>query len=37
MERSFRKRLEPYRLNERIVLKNHITFPNALHSLMQGP
>lgn len=37
MKRPFRRLLEPYRLNERIVLKNHITFPNALYSLMQGP
>ena len=29
--------LSPYRLNDKVILKNHITFPSALQGLNQGP
>ena len=34
---QFQKLLSPYRLNDRITLKNRLTFPNSLHGMIQGP
>lgn len=33
----FQKLLSPYSLNDHVILKNRITFPNAMHGQMQGP
>jgi 2,4-dienoyl-CoA reductase-like NADH-dependent reductase (Old Yellow Enzyme family)/thioredoxin reductase len=37
MDFPYKKLLEPYTLQNGLTLKNHITFPNALHTLSQGP
>lgn len=37
MSHKYEKLLSPYQLNDRVTLKNHITFPNGQHGLTQGP
>lgn len=37
MENKFKTLLSPYRLTDKVVLKNHLTFANGLQSLNQGP
>lgn len=33
----YQKLLSPYQLNERVILKNRLTFPNATQAHLQGP
>lgn len=37
MASPFQRLLTPYPLNDKIILKNRITFPNSTHGLIQGP